>query len=142
MSDSVVNDSVKAILGGSILGVLATVNDDGSPRATPLHFFYDATGLYWFSQKNTQHAINCRGGARVSLSVFSPDESEGIKGVYVSGTVEEIDATTPRYEAARKLVEARLGVIPPVFEGATAYFVPFGKLDTKKSYGNCWYFYS
>ena len=136
------NDSVKSILDGSILGVLATTNEDGSAWSTPLHLFYDEAGLYWFSQETTQHAKNCQNNARVSVSIFSPDESEGVKGVYVSGAVEKIAVSTLKYEQAQALVLARLGAIRAVFSGATAYFIPFGAINTTKSNKNCWYFYS
>lgn len=133
---------VRAILDASVLGVLATANDDGTPWATPLHIFYDDTALYWFSKESSRHAVNCQRRPKVSVSVFSPDETNGLKGVYVNGSVVVLGTTTPEAIAAQRLVGARLGRMPKVFEGATAYALPFGTLNADTSYGNCWYFYS
>lgn len=128
------------LLQNNILGVLATVNDDGSPRATPLHLFADDHTLYWFSKETAQHSLNIARDARVSISVFSPDESQGIAGVYIQGTALQLDAAG--VNNATQIVTKRLGMLPKVYEGAAAYSLPLGTFDEQKSSGNCWYFYS
>ena len=134
------NEAVRAILDESILGTLATVNEDGSAWATPLHLFYDDEALYWFSHGGTQHSQNIETRSEVSVVIYSPDESESVKGVYAHGVAVKLDEANT--EEAKQLVIKRLGAIPAVFEGATAYRLPFGQLDEARSRGNCWYFYS
>ena len=134
------SDDVRAILDENILGTLATVNKDGSAWASPLHVFYDEEAVYWFSHTDKQHSLNIASDPRVSLVVFSRDESKGPKGVYVNGAVEVLDDASG--ESAKQLVEARLGALPSVFQKATAYRLPIGTLNSSKSAGNCWYFYS
>ena len=134
------NDMARAILNDNVLGVLATVNADGTPWATPLHFVHDGTALYWFSSEDRAHSDNVARQPRVSAVIFSPDESEGPKGVYVSGTAKLLDEG--ERSAALELVKQRLGAVPAVFEKASAYRLPIGALDEQKSTGNCWYFYS
>jgi len=133
-------DDARALLAENILGTLATVNDDGSAWASPVHVFYDDEAVYWFSHHDKQHSINIAQDPRVSLVVFSPDESKGPVGAYFNGVADILDGETA--ELARGIVEARLGKIPAVFENATAYRLQIGKLNSSKSAGNCWYFYS
>lgn len=130
----------QTILAENLIGSVATVNTDGSAWITPLHIFSDENAVYWFSANDKQHSLNIEKDPRVSLALFSPDVSQGPKGVYVNGVVERLDETTTTQ--AKHLVEARIGFIPPVFATATGYRLPLGSLDTAKSAGNCWYFYS
>ena len=134
------NENVKALFADNILGTLATVHQDGSPWATPLHVVSDGEALYWFSKESTLHSQNIARDARVSVALFSPDESSGPKGVYVNGKAEKLSGE--QAARAREVFTARVGVLPPVFEAASSYRVPLGTLDTKKSTSNCWYFYS
>ena len=130
----------QSVFDESVLGTLATVNQDGSPWATPLHMATDGEAVYWFSKETTVHSQNIARDARVSLSLFSPDESRGPRGVYVNGTAEKL--TGEAAENARDVYRQRVGILPPVFETATAYRLRFGQYSDEKSTGNCWYFYS
>jgi len=133
-------DEARAILNDNLLGTVATINEDGSPWNSPIHVFSDEEAVYWFSSEDRQHSLNVARNPRVSLTLFSPDLSEGPKGIFVNGNVTklDVDATTE----ARKLIEAKIGKIPPVFETATAYRLPIGLLNSSKTSKNCWYFYS
>jgi len=133
-------DEARAILDENILGTLATVNSDGSAWATPLHVIYDETALYWFSNADKQHSLNIGNDPRVSLAIFSQDESRGPKGVYFNGSVEAL--ADEDIESVRQRMRDRTGVFPSAFENATAYRLQIGKLNSSKSAGNCWYFYS
>ena len=134
------NEDVKAILTNNLVGAVATVNEDGSPWVSPVHIFSDEEAVYWFSNEDKQHSLNVAHDPRVSLTLFSPDASHGPKGIYVNGIVSklDVDATTE----AKKLIEAKISKIIPVFEKATAYRLPIGQLNRGKSTGNCWYFYT
>lgn len=134
------NETVQSILNDNLVGAVATVNEDGSPWVTPVHIFSDDEAVYWFSDEDRQHSINVARDPRVSLTLFSPDASRGPKGVYINGTVSklDVDSTTE----SKKLIEAKIGKMIPVFEKATAYRLPIGQFNSSKSTGNCWYFYS
>lgn len=133
-------DQAQAVFDENVLAVLATVNSDGSPWATPVHVATDGTAVYWFSKETTIHSQNIERDQRVSLALFSPDESKGPKGVYVNGRVEKL--TGQQDATAREVFTARIGTLPPVFATATAYRLLIGSYNAEKSTGNCWYFYS
>lgn len=134
------HDDIRAIFTDTVLGTLATVNQDGSPWATALHVVADEDAVYWFSSDAVQHSQNLARDGRASLSIFSPDESAGPTGVYLNGVVELLDAETR--EQAYALAGRRIGTLPSSFATATGYRLRFGELDTQKSRGRCWYFYS
>ena len=134
------NEEAKAILSENILGTVATINEDGSPWTTPIHVFSDDEAVYWFSNEDKLHSINIDRDPRVSLALFSPDLSRGPQGVYVSGFATKLDDESTA--AAKQLMVAKIGKIPPHFEQATGYRLEIGQLNSGKSNGNCWYFYS
>ena len=135
-------DEARAILNNNVLGTIATLNEDGSPWATPVHVFYDEaeSAVYWFSHETTQHSLNVAHDPRVSLSLFSPDESHGPKGVYINGQAEKL--SDEKTATAKQVVVARLTTLPPVFDTATAYMLKIGNFNSSKSTRNCWYFYT
>lgn len=134
------NNDIKAILQDNLVGAIATVNDDGTPWVTPVHIVSDDEAVYWFSKETTQHSQNIARTSKVSLSLFSPDLSRGPKGVYINGDAEKLDveATT----TAKKLLEAKIGFLPPNFVETTGYRLEIGEFNRGKSTGNCWYFYT
>lgn len=134
------NEQARAILDENVLGVLATVNEDGSPWATPLHFVADEKALYWFSSDDRIHSANSMRDGRASVVLFSPDTSQGLSAVYVRGVVGRVDMSD--HERVLELFRQRLGSVPPPFATWGAYSLPLGVLDEQKSTGNCWYFYS
>ena len=133
-------NQVNELFAVTILATLATVNADGTPWSTPLHVASDGEYVYWFSKESTVHSQNITRDPRVSLTLFSPDESRGPKGVYVNGQVELLRADSE--QAAREIIGTRLGGFPPAFAAAKAYRLPIGVYNAEKSTGNCWYFYS
>ena len=133
-------NQVNELFAENILATLATVNADGTPWSTPLHVASDGEYIYWFSKESTVHSQNITRNPRVSLTLFSPDESRGPKGVYVNGQVELLRADSE--QAAREIIGTRLGGFPPAFAAAKAYRLPIGVYNAEKSTGNCWYFYS
>ena len=133
-------NQVNELFAENILATLATVNADGTPWSTPLHVASDGEYIYWFSKESTVHSQNIARDPRVSLTLFSPDESRGPKGVYVNGQVELLSGDSE--QAAREMIGKRLGGFPPAFAAAKAYRLPIGVYNAEKSTGNCWYFYS
>jgi len=130
----------RAILNENILGTIATVNEDGSPWSSPVHIFSDEEAVYWFSYEDKVHSINLERDPRVSLTLFSPDESRGPKGIYINGVATKLDDESTT--SAKRLMVLKLGKIPTYFEKATGYKLLIGRLNSSKSTGNCWYFYS
>ncbi len=133
-------EQAKTILQDNLVGSIATINEDGSPWVTPVHIVSDEQAVYWFSKETTQHSLNLERDPKVSLTIFSPDLSRGPKGVYVNGRVDKLDVASTT--EAKKLLEAKIGFIPPNFVDATAYKLMIGEFNSSKSTGNCWYFYS
>lgn len=132
------NDDTRAIFAENILASVATVNEDGSPWSTALHVAADELAVYWLSLPSAVHSQNIRRDGRVSLTIFSPDESHGPKGVYINGVAKELN-DADRIDAY-DVIEQRFGTVPQALETATAYRLPIGTLDTGKSKGMCWYF--
>lgn len=131
-------ESIKTILAGNIIGTLATLNEDGSPWATPLHIFADDEALYWFSAETHQHSQNIERDGRASVALFSKEE--GTKGAYISGVATKLnDAETTK---AQQIVIDLFGKIPPVFENTSGYRLPIGEINSSKSSENRWYFYT
>lgn len=128
------------IFDETVLGVLATVGNDGQPWATPLHVATDGEAVYWMSSPDADHSRNVANSKRASLSVFSPDESQGPKGIFLNGAVEQLDDSAR--PAAYKLLEQRFGTVPAPLRELPVYRMSIGTLDTDKSYAKCWYFYS
>jgi uncharacterized pyridoxamine 5'-phosphate oxidase family protein len=133
-------ENARIILAENILGTLATVNMDGSPWSTPVHIFTDGEAVYWFSYEDKIHSLNIERDPRVSMTLFSPDESKGPKGIYLNGNVTKLDADATT--AAKQLMIVKIGKIPAYFEHATGYKLKIGELNSSKTTGNCWYFYS
>lgn len=133
-------EQAQAIFDENILAVLATVNEDGSPWATPVHVVTDGEAVYWFSREDTAHSQNIARDGRASITLFSPDTSRGPKGVYLNGTAELLSGE--RRIEVYALFQGRLGSVPSVFDDASAYRLPLGVYSDEKSTENRWYFYS
>jgi nitroimidazol reductase NimA-like FMN-containing flavoprotein (pyridoxamine 5'-phosphate oxidase superfamily) len=131
-------ENIKAILADNLIGTVATLNEDGSPWATPVHVFSDDTAVYWFSKETHQHSVNVQRDPRVSVALWS--NTQRTKGAYISGTATKLDAE--KTQRALDIVVATVGGIPPVFENTSAYQVEIGESNTSKSSENRWYFYT
>jgi general stress protein 26 len=134
------DDEARTILSKNILGTVATINEDGSPWATPIHVFSDNEAVYWFSNEDKIHSLNIERDPRVSLTLFSSDLSRGPIGIYVNGMATKLDDESTT--SAKQFMMAKIGKIPAYFEHATGYRLAIGQLNSSKSTGNCWYFYS
>lgn len=134
------NEQAKTIFDNNVIGALATINEDGSPLATPLHMVLGEDAVYWFSKETTVHSQNITRDPRASLTLFSTDTSRGTQGVYISGEAALVDSSGRG--AVYELFKKRLGTVPAAFDNFSAYRLPIGTFSEQKSTGNCWYFYS
>ena len=133
-------NGAQEILNENVLGTVTTLNEDGSPWSTPVHLFSDKDAVYWFSYEDKIHSLNIERDARVSVTLFSPDASRGPKGVYLNGRATKLNGDET--VAAKQLMIAKIGTIPTYFEQATGYRLEIGQINSSKTSGNCWYFYS
>lgn len=133
---------LKRIFAENYVGCIATVSEDGSPWATPLHMGVDeaAEYVYWFSEEKEQHAKNHERDNRVSLALYAPAGGPHKEGIYLNGRVEKIDQN--KWGEIKKLLEDRLGFTLATFDSGAVYRMRIGDYDINKSTGNCWYFYS
>lgn len=124
------------------IGSIATVNQDGSPWSSPVHLVADDQYVYWLSKPGKQHSQNVARNPDVHVTLFSPDVSRGLQGVYISGRAEHLEISErPRIY---QLLCDRVGEenLPAGMGDGDAYRVPLGQPNVEKSTGNCWYFYS
>jgi len=88
---------VQKALDEPVTTVLATVNPNGSPLATPMWYVHDPSGIGMVSVDGLQKIRNLRRDPRVSI-VVETGAATGLQCVIVQGTVEFLD--TPRDRAA------------------------------------------
>ena len=121
------------------VGSLATVNEDGSPWSTPLHFAFGDEVVVWLSSAQTQHSENIERDDRVSIVLWTTTEVENVKGAYVQTQARRVTGTEEI--AARQLYAERFGgVIPEKFVAAETYIAPLGDINTTKTRGGRVYF--
>lgn len=131
-------ENIEAILANNMIGTLATLNEDGSPWATPVHIIAHEEYVYWFSKDTHQHSQNVLRDPRVSVSIWS--KNEGTKGAYINGNTERLEGENA--DVAFAMVKEKFGSLPLVFENTSPYRVKIGQINSSKSSENRWYFYS
>lgn len=131
-------ENIKTILEVNLVGTLATLNEDGSPWATPVHVIAGDNELYWYSKDSHQHSQNILRDPRVSLALWG--RTEGTKGAYIQGTAVRLEGDVAEQAFAR--IRKPDGTLPGVFENTSPYLLPVGTINRDKSSENRWYFYS
>ena len=93
---------VRSFLSEETTVALATVNEDGTPRSTPLFFISDSDlHLYWFSSVSSTHSRNCERSPRASLAVFgSTARWQEIRGIQMEGLVSKVTDRRVRRDIA------------------------------------------
>jgi nitroimidazol reductase NimA-like FMN-containing flavoprotein (pyridoxamine 5'-phosphate oxidase superfamily) len=92
MPDDELIEMARRVLDGNRYLVLGTVEDDGSPRLSPVYFtparYRD---LYWVSSPDAQHSRNVRARPDVRIVVFDSSSVPGkSEAAYVSATAREL----------------------------------------------------
>ena len=64
---------MEALLSRSLTGSLATLNEDGSPYVTPVHFVYNDGTVYLHGLPKGRKLDNIKSDPRVSMTVFEMD---------------------------------------------------------------------
>ncbi|MEW6567163.1 MAG: pyridoxamine 5'-phosphate oxidase family protein [Chloroflexota bacterium] len=96
-----------ALLGETPTLTLATINPDGTPRATPLYFAYDLElSLYFLSDPSSQHCLNLKQDGRAAAALYpaSSDWRE-LRGLQLQGRVTVLEGS--RRQQALDLYRAR-----------------------------------
>jgi PPOX class probable F420-dependent enzyme len=86
---------VQRAIEGPLTAVLATINPDGSPLATPMWYVPDASGIGMVSVDGLRKVHNLRRDPRVSV-VVETDAADSLQCVIVQGTVEFLDSASDR----------------------------------------------
>ncbi len=110
-------EMARRVLDGNRYMVLASVEEDGRPRLSPV-FFTPAhyRELYWVSSPDAQHSRNVRARPEVQIVVFDSSTEPGTsEAVYIGATAREI----PQEELPAVLDEA----FDPHARGARAFSV-------------------
>lgn len=123
---------------GVVVGSVATILPDGRPWNTPLHMAFDDTHVYWMSRAETTHSTNIVARSAVSITIWSPDVSTGLKGVYIQSEAAELQGDEA--EAARAVYKKTFGQIPRHLNSASVYAAPIGAKDTTRSWGGIQYY--
>jgi PPOX class probable F420-dependent enzyme len=80
--------SIQAFLATKDVALLATVQADGAPLATPMWFLHDAAALTMISVDGTQKVRNLRRDPRVCVVAEAGGGGDAIRGVTVLGRAE------------------------------------------------------
>jgi PPOX class probable F420-dependent enzyme len=86
---------VQRAMEGPLTAVLATINPDGSPLATPMWYVHDASGMGMVSIDGLQKIHNLRRDPRVSV-VVEADSADGPQCIIVQGSVEFLNSPSDR----------------------------------------------
>ena len=88
------NEKVQQAMQGPLTAVLATINADGSPLATPMWFVHDAHSVGMVSVDGLQKVRNLRRDPRVCFVVET--EVASPQCIIVQGSVEFLDSDSDR----------------------------------------------
>jgi PPOX class probable F420-dependent enzyme len=95
---------VQEAFNGPLTVVLATINPDGSPLATPMWFVHDADGIGMVSVDGLQKIRNLRRDPRLSV-MAETHAAEGLQCVIVQGSAEFLDSAADRSALGASFVE-------------------------------------
>ncbi len=124
------NETAQQILDIVPVGALATVNEDGSPLVTPLHFARFDTAIVWVSDASAQHSQNVDRTGRAQFVVWNEQK----QAVYLDTTV--IRVAENDESAVRATYAEKLGGFMPKFANPQFYRAELGTIDENSTTGN------
>ena len=104
MAERLGDPRIRAFLTTRDVVVLATVQADGSPLATPMWFLYTADALVMISEFATQKVSNLRLDPRVCVVADAGTRSDA-RGVMIRGQAEFLAESPERSAFARALLD-------------------------------------
>lgn len=132
------DDQAKQLVANVKIANLATVDADGAPRATPVHFATDGTYLYWISDRESLHSRNLAQNDRLSVSIWYYPDGAAPAGIYVQTRAEMLPKGDDA--AARDAYLQKFGGIPPQFAEHDFYRAAIGAPDESLTRPLRWYF--
>lgn len=134
------NTQITPLLDGNGVGSVATLLEDGRPWSTPLHLAFDEENVYWLSVSDCQHSLNIAQRPVVSIAIWSPDRSQGLKGAYIQTVARPLDGRDA--ERGRQAYIKDFCAVPAALADAVVYGAPIGEKSTTRSRGNTHYFFA
>ena len=98
------DDRVQRFLSGKDTAVLATINPDGGPLATPMWFVHDLQGMGMVSVHTLQKIMNLRRDPRVSV-VAESAPGAGVACLIIQGTVAFVAADEDRRSLGEQFID-------------------------------------
>ena len=98
------DEEIQSAIEGPATAILATINSDGSPLATPMWFVHDPSGIGMVSIDRLQKIRNLRRDPRVSV-VVETAASAGLQCIIVQGTAQFLDARADRVGLGTSFVD-------------------------------------
>ena len=124
------DEQTNHILDTVPVGALATIDSDGAPRVTPLHFARYENGIIWVSDDRAIHSVNVQRAESVQFVVW--DEQK--RAVYLTTTVSIVPESMRA--AVEQAYRSKLGNFMPRVVQPQWYYVPIGQRDEETTVGN------
>lgn len=105
---------MKDMLEDVRVGCVATVDNDGAPRATPVHFAIWNNQVIWLSPAQTHHSQNIARDGTVSFVAWESP----LRSIAVTTTAHAVEGADA--EVLIEKYRAKLGASPKL-DGATVY---------------------
>jgi uncharacterized protein YhbP (UPF0306 family) len=133
---------LQAIVAESTTLTLATLDPDGTPRATPLFFAADdGLNLYFLSDPDSQHARNLRRDPQAAVGLYPRvTDWRQIRGLQMKGRVDVVPQG--EHDACMAIYRARfpfLAELPEAVSGSKLYcFAPgwIRLVDNRQGFGH------
>ena len=97
-------DRIQQLLGSTNMGVLATVNSDGQPIASPIEYYVDGIDLYMLPDPGTPKLKAMQRDPRVCFSVNGPYHGwHSARGVQIFGEASIIEPHAEGWDHAMSI---------------------------------------
>lgn len=128
------SEDVNKVLDTVRVGAMATVNQDGSPLATPLHFARMDDSIVWVSSSESRHAKNVIRTNKLEFAVWNDQR----RAVYLNTSASIAEGEMR--EKALKSYKEKLGDFLPKVDNLEVFVSPLGKIDENSTTQYMWHF--